>query len=149
MSSYDWTGWESEEEATDGPARPDTHFITIREDGEEIAVIIHRTCGGQFPLDGELAKSKEAMADRIVAGLRGEAGPQQPAPDKHRIVLEFEDAETLQQALEYLGESDAPVAITGGSVESAGHTFQLWDDYDAAMANPREGHNINEEGDQL
>ena len=120
MSSYDWTGWESEEEPTDGPARQDTHFITIREDGEELAVIIHRTCGGQFPLDGELAKSKEAAADRIVAGLRGEAAPPQPAPDKHRIVLEFEDTETLRQALEYLGESDAPVVITGGIVDDHG-----------------------------
>lgn len=74
MSSYSWTGWESEEEATDGPARPDTHFITIREDGEELAVIVHRTCDGQFPLDGEVAKSKEAIADRIVAALRAVGG---------------------------------------------------------------------------
>jgi hypothetical protein len=79
MSSYDWTGWESEEEATDGPARPDTHFITIREDGEEIAVIVHRTCDGEFPLDGEEAKSKEALAERIVAALRGASEPESVA----------------------------------------------------------------------
>ena len=81
VSSYDWTGWESEEEATDGPARPVTHFITIREDGEELAVIIHRTCGGQYPLDGELAKSKEAVAERIVAALRA-GGDEDPEGEK-------------------------------------------------------------------
>lgn len=81
VNSYDWTGWESEAEATDGPARPDAHFITIREDGEELAVIIHRTCDGQFPLDGDVAKSKEAVAERIVAALRA-AGDKNPEAGK-------------------------------------------------------------------
>lgn len=32
----------------------------------------------------------------------------------YEIRLRFEDGETLAQALDYIGESDAPVIITGG-----------------------------------
>jgi len=138
MSGFDWTGWESEEEATDGPARPDTHFITIREDGEEIAIIVHRTCDGEFPLDGEEAKSKEVMADRIVAALLA-ASEAESAADKHRVVLEFEDGDTLREALEYLGERDAPMAIISGTVETGGRDYPLWDGYRAALADLRDG----------
>lgn len=55
------------------------------------------------------------------------------APDRHRITLEFEDAETLRQALEFLGDGDAPVFIITGTVETAGSTFPLWDGFAAAM----------------
>lgn len=66
--AYHWIGWESEEEME--PGRPDTYFLTIcHPDGEEYAVIFHRTFGGQFPLDGDLAKRKEADAQRIVDAL--------------------------------------------------------------------------------
>jgi hypothetical protein len=63
-----WLGWESEDDFE--PGRPDTYFLTIcHPDGEEYAVIVHRTFGGQFPLDGDVAKSKEADAQRIVDAL--------------------------------------------------------------------------------
>jgi len=67
-AAYHWLGWESE--ADFEPGRPDTYFLTIcHPDGEEYAVIIHRTVDGQFPLDGEVAKGKEADAQRIVDAL--------------------------------------------------------------------------------
>lgn len=50
----------------------------------------------------------------------------------HRITLDFEDAETLHLALEYLGDPDAPVMITGGAVSTAGQTHRLWEDFAAA-----------------
>lgn len=66
--AYHWLGWESEDEYP--PGRPDTYFLTIcYPDGEEMAVIVHRTVGGKFPLDGEVAKRKEADAQRIVDAL--------------------------------------------------------------------------------
>lgn len=53
---------------------------------------------------------------------------------QHQIVLTFEDAETLQQVLEYIGDSDAPVCITSNShVTSNNKTYPLWDNFDAAM----------------
>lgn len=68
---YDWVGWEAEPEMTgDGSGDPDKHFITIRDpEGEEYALIVHRTVGGKFPLDGDVANEKIARADRIVAAL--------------------------------------------------------------------------------
>jgi hypothetical protein len=60
------------------------------------------------------------------------------APDTHRITLEFEDAETLRQALDYIGDGDAPVFIAGGAVETAGSTFPLWDGFHAAMEHTKE-----------
>lgn len=51
---------------------------------------------------------------------------------KHRIILEFENEETLDAALEYIGDTDAPVMIVGGQVESAGSVFPLWDEFDQA-----------------
>lgn len=67
-SHYHWTGWEAE--ADFEPGRPDTYFLTIcYPDGEEMAVIVHRTVDGAFPLDGDLAKSKEARAQQIVDAL--------------------------------------------------------------------------------
>lgn len=52
---------------------------------------------------------------------------------EHSITLNFEDADTLRQALEYLGDSDAPVMLTSGTVTSAGKAFDLWDGYDQAL----------------
>lgn len=43
----------------------------------------------------------------------------------HRITLDFEDAETLVLALEHIGDRDAPVMITGGTVTAGGPTYQL------------------------
>lgn len=51
----------------------------------------------------------------------------------HRITLDFEDAETLVLALEHIGDRDAPVMITGGSVTAGGPTYQLWAGYTPAL----------------
>jgi hypothetical protein len=47
----------------------------------------------------------------------------------HRITLDFEDAETLALALEHIGDRDAPVMITGGTITAQGTTYQLWAGY--------------------
>ena len=68
---FDWVGWEAEPEMTgDGSGDPEKHFLTIRDPaGEELALIVHRTVGGKFPLDGEVANEKITSADMIVAAL--------------------------------------------------------------------------------
>ena len=63
---YRWSDFE-EDISTD--AIPDKYIITITQDGEEIATIVHRTCGGVYPLNGEVAKKKEYIAHRIVRAL--------------------------------------------------------------------------------
>ena len=52
---------------------------------------------------------------------------------EHRIVLDFEHAETLRAALEYIGDADASVMICAGSVTTQGETYALWDGYNAAV----------------
>lgn len=66
-----WNDFESEPNITgDGSGDPDTHYLTIRdEDGEELAVICHRTCDGKYPLDGDLANRKRHNAQVIVDAL--------------------------------------------------------------------------------
>jgi hypothetical protein len=68
---FTWTDWERETELTgDGSGDPGKYFLIIRDpDGEEYACILHRTEGGRFPLDGEIAKEKEKRATMIVAAL--------------------------------------------------------------------------------
>lgn len=68
---YDWVGWEDEPGMTgDGSGDPEKHFLTIRDPGgEELALIVHRTVGGKYPLDGEVANEKITDADMIVAAL--------------------------------------------------------------------------------
>lgn len=51
----------------------------------------------------------------------------------HRITLEFEDGDTLRQALEYIGDSDAPVMLIAGSVEYDDKTVPLWDGWGTAI----------------
>lgn len=71
--AYHWLGWEAEEDFE--PGRPDTYFLTIcYPDGEEMAVIVHRTVDGKFPLDGEGAKQKEQRAQAIVDALNAANG---------------------------------------------------------------------------
>lgn len=55
---------------------------------------------------------------------------------QHRIVLDFDDAESLQSALEYLGDSDAPVFLNDdtSTVTTGGQTYKLWDEFDPAIA---------------
>lgn len=71
LPQYDWVGWEAEPETTgDGSGDPEKHFLTIRDpSGEELALIVHRTVGGKFPLDGEVADEKITNADMIVSAL--------------------------------------------------------------------------------
>jgi len=68
---YAWQDFE-EDQSTD--AVPDKYVLTITEDGEEYATIVHRTVGGKYPLDGEMARHKRARAERIVFLLNFEEG---------------------------------------------------------------------------
>lgn len=74
--SYDegkctWNDFEREPEMTgDGSGDWDTWYLTIRDErGEEVAVICHRTVGGKFPIDGEVADRKRRNAQVIVDAL--------------------------------------------------------------------------------
>src|SRR5690606_7487606 len=55
---FSWTDFEADEDiSTD--AVTDKFILTILdEDGEEFATIVHRTCDGRFPLDGDVAEQK-------------------------------------------------------------------------------------------
>lgn len=46
-----------------------------------------------------------------------------------RIILDFEDAAALALALEHIGDRDAPVMLTGGTVTIGGRTRPLWEGY--------------------
>jgi hypothetical protein len=62
-----WFDFE-EDQSTDNI--PDKYILTIAgPDDEELAFIVHRTCGGRFPLDGEVANRKRETAQRIVDAL--------------------------------------------------------------------------------
>lgn len=51
------------------------------------------------------------------------------------ITLYFDDDETLLYALQYIGESDAPIfACDGSSASFDGVTYPLWEGYDDAVA---------------
>jgi hypothetical protein len=67
---FTWSDWQSEEEELGSDGRVGVYWIEISDpNGEEYACIIHRTVDGQFPLDGDIAKRKEADAQRIVDAL--------------------------------------------------------------------------------
>lgn len=72
-------GWLDFEEDESSDSIPDKYILTIgtfnehHEFVDEIAIIVHRTAGGQYPLDGELAESKRKDAQRIVDALNAEA----------------------------------------------------------------------------
>lgn len=72
-----WFDFEPEPEVTgDGSGDPDKHILTIvnypGEDNDEIAVIVHRTCDGKYPIDGVLADRKRRIAEVIVAALNAQ-----------------------------------------------------------------------------
>lgn len=79
--TYDWIDFEPEPNVTgDGSGDPDKHILTIRDPhGEEYAVIVHRTIGGKYPVDGALAEAKRAQAAHIVEALN--ALPATPADE--------------------------------------------------------------------
>lgn len=72
-------GFAPEPELTgDGEGDPEKHIIIIAlrdrndpSDWEEWMVIVHRICGGKFPIDGELAQEKEVRAQVICDVLNG------------------------------------------------------------------------------
>lgn len=72
---YDWVGWEAETAMTgDGSGDPEKFSLTIRDPaGEEYALIAHRTEGGQYPLDGDVAEEKVERAIALVAALNADA----------------------------------------------------------------------------
>lgn len=64
---YQWFDFE-EDESTD--QIPGKYVLTIADaDGEEVAVIIHRVCGGKFPYDGPDMEDKRQTAQMIVDAL--------------------------------------------------------------------------------
>ena len=73
MTKFDFTGWEAETDLGNADDREGVYFLTIRENGEELAVIVHRVTE-KYPLDGDLAASKILRAQYIVDALKGVAG---------------------------------------------------------------------------
>lgn len=72
--TFGWFDFEPEPEGTgDGSGDPDKHILTIVADpggdNDEVAVIVHRTCDGRFPIDGPLAESKRQTAEALVEVL--------------------------------------------------------------------------------
>lgn len=67
-----WIDFEPETDTTgDGSGDLDKYILTITNDaGDEVAVIVHRTCGGKYPLDGEVADRKRHNAKLIVQTMR-------------------------------------------------------------------------------
>jgi hypothetical protein len=62
---YGWIGWEDGEELD--PPEADKQWLTITEDGEEMAVIVHRHTGRD---DGTQMAQKIRRAQRIVEALQ-------------------------------------------------------------------------------
>lgn len=68
---YGWYGWESEEEDTDGVARPGVYYLTVfAPGGDEYAIIVHRVTDNPLSaIDGPWATEKLERAQRIVDAL--------------------------------------------------------------------------------
>jgi hypothetical protein len=72
---YGWFDFEPEPEGTgDGSGDPEKHILTIVEDpggaNEELAIIVHRICGGTYPINGALAHQKRLVGQHIVEALK-------------------------------------------------------------------------------
>ena len=65
---YSWYDFECDADMAGG-GDPEKFFLTIAKDGEEYAVIVHRVCGGKYPLDGDIAEQKRKDAQYIVDAL--------------------------------------------------------------------------------
>lgn len=63
---YTWLGWEDGEDACD-PPEPGKVWLTIADDGAELAVIVHRRYNDER--DAPAMEKKEAAAQRIVDAL--------------------------------------------------------------------------------
>lgn len=67
---FTWTGWHAETDLDNDDDREDVYYLTINSpNGEEYAVIVHRTVGGKYPLDGTVATQKIARADFMCVAL--------------------------------------------------------------------------------
>lgn len=66
---YDWTDFEAETDLGNPDDREGVYYLTIRDEGEELAILVHRTCGGRNPLDGKFAERRRRDAQRIVDAL--------------------------------------------------------------------------------
>lgn len=91
MSQSQWFDFEPEPQTTgDGSGDPDKQILTIAtDDGEELAVIVHRTCHGGFPIDGPTANHKRALAEHIVTTLNTY---NQPLPQYANFLQEADPA---------------------------------------------------------
>ena len=65
---YDWTGWDEEIDLGNADDRKGVYFLTIRDNEEELAIIVHRVTE-KNPLDGDLANAKVLRAQDIVNAL--------------------------------------------------------------------------------
>lgn len=75
MAKYTWEEFELDESSD---AIAGKYLITIHDgNGEEVAVIVHRTCEGRFPLDGTVAGAKRDHAQRIVNALNRAEGEEE------------------------------------------------------------------------
>lgn len=67
---YSWHGWLNGEEDCD-PPEPGKFWLSITEDGDELAIIVHRQWGDER--DEPAKYEKEARAQRIVEALNRDA----------------------------------------------------------------------------
>ena len=65
---YDFTGWEAETDLDNDYDREGVYFLTIRDNEEEMAIIIHRA-SEKYPLDSPVAEQKVERAQKIVDAL--------------------------------------------------------------------------------
>jgi len=67
--TYGWIDFDVDESTDEVPDKYVLFIGTWDTSGsydEEVAVMVHRTVGGMYPLDGEIANRKRRMAQRIV-----------------------------------------------------------------------------------
>lgn len=87
-----WLDFEPEPDGTgDGSGDPDKHILTIVLDpggnNEEIAVIVHRTCDGTYPINGALANRKRRIAQVIVEALNAP----RPRTYAEQLIWDYEE----------------------------------------------------------
>lgn len=84
---------------------------------DELAIIVHRTCGGRFPLDGDVANNKRATAQQIVDALNAATAPHRPA-----VATPATD-ETMRGAVEQYTDACVNVRLSGGMTLS---NVKIW-----------------------
>lgn len=110
MDKYQWFDF-TRDESTD--AIPDKYILTIADaDGEEIAVIVHRTLDDTFPLDGRLAEKKRQDATLIVRALNA------LAESKMAKILESRHA-VFHNSMDHYAEYDGQAVGVIGALPEA------------------------------